>query len=134
MCVKLILAKDNVEDSVQRGVKVLLQCFEFVKYISRKVEKHRIRPAHTLVYLYGRRHVCVCVYLCMVKSYNIITYTHTHAHALKLYIRGITHQIKIALQVLFFLGVALPGVCVILVDFHTKQPDTGKVQQFERVY
>lgn len=65
MCVKLILAKDNVEDSVQRGVKVLLQCFEFVKYISRKVEKHRIRPAHTLVYLYGRRHVyvCVCIYL-----------------------------------------------------------------------
>lgn len=63
MCVKLILAKDNVEDSVQRGVKALLQCFEFVKYISRKVEKHRIRPAHTLVYLYGRRHVCVCVFI-----------------------------------------------------------------------
>lgn len=66
----------------------------------------------------------------MVKSHNIIMcvpVTHTYTHALELYIRGITHQIKIALQVFFFfhsffLGVVLPGVCVILVDFHTKQP------------
>lgn len=81
--------------------------------------------------------MCVCVFIFMVKSHNIIMcvpVTHTYTHALELYIRGITHQIKIALQVFFlffiFFGCSATWRMRNFSRFPHQTAGAGKVQQY----